>query len=524
MFRASTSEALRRRKVAAALAGGGTAVVAITTIGFFAASGGLDRFVLNGGEESVGQSSPKDLRNGAIPSLRPSLDGPSQQTSSDPTSTVVPSGSSSITPTPTISVSSPPSLRPSISLNPMFTETEKPSGAPIATESNLPTNGQGVPASLEPTEYPTETESNFPTNGSGVQPSLEPIGYPTATKSIFPTNVSEFPSTRSLLTNATNATNVPTTTPTISSNPTDEFSKGTFRIRMHWQPGYLWQESPEEGWFCLACAQCDLKNEFFGLKRCDIEKSCSEHMHIALTGCDPINLGPSKMMEIATFKFLFDEAAGDGLDGDQIQVLGTNLCIQQVLPGGTGSIELRQCDSSLMEQRFWGARPVGQAMELLPLQGNLSKCLSNHHHPRQEEQVYAEDCHLARLPDTSLWCPFSPEHDTIGTCSVVTASPTNKPTRMPMTSKPSTARPTRFPTVPPTSKPTKYPSVPPTSRPTKLPRVPPTSRPTRLPTVPPTARPTRLRTATPISWLAKSTNAPTAQAEPTTTLPAHLFN
>jgi hypothetical protein len=263
----------------------------------------------------------------------------------------------------------------------------------------------------------------------------------------------------------------------------------------------MWQEVPDEGWFCLACARCDLTNEFHGLKGCEIEQytSCSENMHLALTGCDPSKLGPAKLAEIASFKFLFDDVLQLGLEGDQIQVAGTDLCIQHISPSGTGSIELRKCDSSLKEQRIWGARPVGQAMELLPLLGNSGKCLSNHHHPRQAEQVYAEDCDLARLPDTSLWCPFFPEHDKIGTCGVVTSSPTNKPSRSPVSSKPSTARPTRSPTNPPTSRPTKFPTVPPTSRPTKFPTVPPTSRPTKFPTVPPTSRPTKFPTVPPTS-------------------------
>jgi hypothetical protein len=55
-------------------------------------------------------------------------------------------------------------------------------------------------------------------------------------KGIPPTNVSEFPSTRFLLINMM-ITNVPSATPTTSSNPTDESCKGSFHIRMHWQPG-----------------------------------------------------------------------------------------------------------------------------------------------------------------------------------------------------------------------------------------------------------------------------------------------
>jgi hypothetical protein len=219
----------------------------------------------------------------------------------------------------------------------------------------------GVPTS-EFTEHPTAFDTNLPTNGPGVGPS-------------------KLLSARSLLvanapSNAPNTTNFPTTSPTTSPIPTDESSQGLFRIRMHWQPGYMWQKLPDEGWFCLACARCDLNNLFGGLKGCDIEKHCEENMHLALTSCEPSKLGPAKLAEIATFKFLFDEVE-DGLDGDQIQVHGTNVCIQQVLPGGTGSIELRQCDSSLKAQRFGGAKPVGKAMELLPVSGNSAKCLTN---------------------------------------------------------------------------------------------------------------------------------------------------
>ena len=171
----------------------------------------------------------------------------------------------------------------------------------------------------------------------------------------------------------------------------------------------------------MACARCDLDNLFGGLKGCDIATYCKENMHLALTGCEPSKLRPAKLAELASFKFLFDEVE-DGLDGDQIQVHGTNLCIQQVLPGGTGSVELRQCDSSLKAQRFWGARPAEKAMELIPVSGNSAKCLTNQyvsfvcfflfhrirmharltshllrgsHHPRQAEQVYAEgECRI----------------------------------------------------------------------------------------------------------------------------------
>ena len=60
-----------------------------------------------------------------------------------------------------------------------------------------------------------------------------------------------------MVSEAPTMTNAPSITPMVSHSPTDLGNKGTFRLRMHWQPGYLWQELPEEDWFCVACAVCD---------------------------------------------------------------------------------------------------------------------------------------------------------------------------------------------------------------------------------------------------------------------------
>ena len=35
---------------------------------------------------------------------------------------------------------------------------------------------------------------------------------------------------------------------------TNSTGSESFRLRLHWQPGYRWQESDEESWFCAACA------------------------------------------------------------------------------------------------------------------------------------------------------------------------------------------------------------------------------------------------------------------------------
>jgi len=139
-------------------------------------------------------------------------------------------------------------------------------------------------------------------------------------------------------------------------------------------------------------------------------------MMLALVKCDPNKKNNAKKRKewTATFTLvtegsgLFD-VGGNGLEGDQIQVYNTNLCLHRL---GARTILLQQCDASLKEQRFLGFRAGGQAMELLP-EGIFRKngveydrCLTQHHHPRQGELVYAEACRKARNSDTNMWSTY----------------------------------------------------------------------------------------------------------------------
>jgi len=170
----------------------------------------------------------------------------------------------------------------------------------------------------------------------------------------------------------------------------------------------MWQESPDESWFCMACAVCDPNDEFGGLKNCNIQQPCEEDMMQALVGCDPSKEG--RASDTTTFTLLRDgsnrliDTANDSLDGDQLQVHETNLCLQRE----GRSILLKRCDSSSKEQRFLGFRSDGKAMELVPLPGKNDDCslLSNQHHPRPGEQIYVDTCELARVSDTSFWTTY----------------------------------------------------------------------------------------------------------------------
>lgn len=101
----------------------------------------------------------------------------------------------------------------------------------------------------------------------------------------------------------------------------------------------------------------------------------------------------------------------ESLQGDQIQVYGSTLCLERV--GGGRSILLQQCNATVQEQRFIGFRSDGQPMELVPYPGtflkdgvSLERCLTQHHHPRQGERVFAEVCTRARNSQTNLWATY----------------------------------------------------------------------------------------------------------------------
>jgi len=481
---ASAPEAIRRRKTTSAVIGGSLTGAAFAAVGI-----GLG-YHYNRFGKLDGVTTPKVLRSGtivgapfvapstsAVPSIAPSMN---------------PSGVPSISAKPSMSVL--PSMQPSLSSAPTYSSA--PSNAPTYTPTLEPTYFP----TLMPTEIPTGvatsegsvTTSDAPTMGLSQYPSLKvittsdvPTKFPLAKLALFdsdaPTtttapSISEAPTTTNNPSVSPSMSAAPSLTPSTSVSPTDMDSKGTFRIRMHWQEGYMWQELPDEDWFCVACAKCIPEKDplYGGLKNCDVFTHCENDMQLALIGCDPGKIGPLKLAQMATFKFVAD-TDDDKLEGQQLAIHNstatTDLCIQagddvSFPRKGNGSLLLKPCDSTLGSQRFFGGRPTGTAFELLPLTGNSAQCLSNHHHPRQEEQIYAQDCHLARIPDTSFWCAFHPENDKVGSCVIPTPAPTSRPTKTP--TNPPTKRPTKYPTLPPTSRPTKYPTLPPTSRPTKM--------------------------------------------------------
>ena len=88
--------------------------------------------------------------------------------------------------------------------------------------------------------------------------------------------------------------------------------------------------------------------------------------------------------------------------GDRYQVSDTNLCLQQV---NRRAVKLRKCRDANPRQLFVGSQPDVGKFDLKPVNKN-STCLSQHHHPKAGEVIYAESCIKAHRPDTGYWVAY----------------------------------------------------------------------------------------------------------------------
>lgn len=85
----------------------------------------------------------------------------------------------------------------------------------------------------------------------------------------------------------------------------------------------------------------------------------------------------------------------------QIQIAGSSLCIDNV---GNQRVEVHTCVDSSTRQKFVAGNGSfgGDKFELMTV-FNANGCLSNHHHPKENEVIYRNDCSTVRSSNTSFW-------------------------------------------------------------------------------------------------------------------------
>ncbi|CAJ1947359.1 unnamed protein product [Cylindrotheca closterium] len=273
------------------------------------------------------------------------------------------------TPSPTTTMR--PSNVPTVSQMPSETPSEAPSVTP--TMSSRPT----ISPSLRP------TASNFPSQIPSISqiPSLSPSKEPSTSKE--PSHVpSELPSLE----------------PSVSLMPSYSTISPdySFKIRLQWQESYFWQEEKVERWWCLECVRCTSYGGGDG----------NQH------GCKSYGTGDEGACQRGDSIWIRDcrersnrfNVLENRDSGNMLRIATTDLCVTRQRRRW---LMVDYCDRTDMKQQFVPWEDYDK-FELRPLeQRDLGEreadCISQLHHPKQDELVSLHNCRLCRIYETRYW-------------------------------------------------------------------------------------------------------------------------
>lgn len=149
---------------------------------------------------------------------------------------------------------------------------------------------------------------------------------------------------------------------------------------MYWRSGYDWQHKPWEEEWCIQCED----------RRGD---KCESEDDIEITTCDDENTW-----------FVLRNRDGNSA---QLQIAEKDLCLgmygeKKYFGNVRPKIETRECDPSDGRQ-FFSAGWNFERFEIITPNGG---CLSQDHHPKSGEELFAESCSRADGHDTNYWIMY----------------------------------------------------------------------------------------------------------------------
>ena len=148
-----------------------------------------------------------------------------------------------------------------------------------------------------------------------------------------------------------------------------------FRLKLYWETGYFWQEKVTEKFWCMSCPS----------------EECKRNDKMELRDCKKKSDQDAQFVATSTGK------------GHQFRVANSNLCLQKNSRGR--AIKLKPCNAKNKLQHFEGFKSDGEKFDLRP-SSSTKRCLSQHHHPKSGEIIYAETCHKAHRVDTGYWVAY----------------------------------------------------------------------------------------------------------------------
>jgi hypothetical protein len=279
--------------------------------------------------------------------------------------------------------------------------TTPPTLVPVALGSTVsPTTTSPIP-SARPTGFPTiAPTTSTPTRT--VAPSDIPSTIPTLVPSLEP---SETPPSAS-----PSITSVPSMTPSVSAAPTFPFQSidpsTKFTLRMHWKAEYMWQDDPNEMFWCWECTECALNYDVLDAGvGCNDDNSddpsCDRRDQIWLQRCNGVEGSRGN----AEFQLWQHDTY------DVIRVADTDLCLTRINlePDFIYRYMYMDVCSALNLQQRWKKIPdlFGQPFDLRPdviaFEDYVDRCITQLHHPKAGEVLHMRECTDAYGYDTALY-------------------------------------------------------------------------------------------------------------------------
>eukprot|EP00980_Cylindrotheca_fusiformis_P013869 scaffold3598_cov115-Cylindrotheca_fusiformis.AAC.5 len=258
-------------------------------------------------------------------------------------------------------------------------------------DPNRPNHGlHPLVPSMSPSERAPSVSPTITAQPTTDRPSLRPTSSPTTSQ---PTH---------------HPTNHPTVEPTTMAptyapiNPNHDF-----KLRLFWQKGYYWQESWDEAWFCVECTKCDSYGADDGR-----DYGCKKRGNGESENC-----GEGDMFWVHECRDRGSEfnIVDNGNRGMQVRLAGTNLCMGRGVINKEGRFKDRlmqavKCDKNDESQQWAPIKSLSRfelrALEDDGLPEDDVLCVSQLHHPKNEEILAMHGCKVSRIYETRYWEEF----------------------------------------------------------------------------------------------------------------------
>jgi hypothetical protein len=222
----------------------------------------------------------------------------------------------------------------------------------------------------------------------------------------------------------------PTRAPVVTTN---------FRLKMHWEPQYFWQEEPFERRWCIECTTCPFLNFAETNCYCDIVPQCQVGHQIWIVDCDEgfgqiftvrpvtaewhqIQVVPDQPYEGAYY-YDYYNVTTPVPDTVQPALCWTRtelrfVTLQACENFTTAQVSQNTSDllTDAQSAQLFHALPYDQynvpftlsPVFHVPHDNMPSWCLTNQHHPKTDEVVALKQCYKALQYNTGLWNIYPP--------------------------------------------------------------------------------------------------------------------